>query len=338
MGIPGLLWLGARRTGHGALERARGARRGDRGRDDAARLLTRCGARRRDRGGGLVRGRAAAPARRRRAPAWRVGWRGDRVLGLGQHGLSDRVELAVRESAGYELGLAVAVVLLVVLVASQRRLALPTSPSIATRWSALRSSSRWRSRPSAWPRWRFLDEFRRIDLPRLADADRSLGIPPPNDPGRLTAAGSVRARYWNEALKAFRDNTWRGVGAGGYATVRPRYRQDEIGRPAAHGYVMRFAADLDPRAGRVAGTAGGVARLRAARNGAPARLPRPPVHARARRPPHAPGDRRDVQGALAHRLHVVRAGNALPALVAAGFLAGRARFRTGAPRPLKERT
>ena len=68
--------------------------------------------------------------------------------------------------------------------------------------------------------------------------------PPPNDPGRLTAAGSVRARYWNESLKAFRDHPWRGVGAGGYATVRPRYRQDEIDVRHAHGYVMQVAADL----------------------------------------------------------------------------------------------
>jgi O-antigen ligase len=38
---------------------------------------------------------------------------------------------------------------------------------------------------------------------------------PPNDPSRLTAIGSVRSRYWNEALKAFRDHPVFGVGAEG---------------------------------------------------------------------------------------------------------------------------
>jgi hypothetical protein len=67
---------------------------------------------------------------------------------------------------------------------------------------------------------------------------------PPNDPSRLTAIGSVRSRYWNEALKAFRDNPVVGVGAEGYATVRPFYRQDTLDVRHAHGFVVQTLADL----------------------------------------------------------------------------------------------
>jgi tetratricopeptide (TPR) repeat protein len=65
-----------------------------------------------------------------------------------------------------------------------------------------------------------------------------------NDPSRLTAVGSVRARYWNEALKIFKANTFTGVGAGGYATARPRYREDTLDVRHAHGYLVQTAADL----------------------------------------------------------------------------------------------
>jgi tetratricopeptide (TPR) repeat protein len=67
---------------------------------------------------------------------------------------------------------------------------------------------------------------------------------PPNDPSRLTAVGSVRARYWNEALKIFGDHPVAGVGAGGYATARPRYRQDTLDVRHAHGYFVQTLADL----------------------------------------------------------------------------------------------
>jgi hypothetical protein len=67
---------------------------------------------------------------------------------------------------------------------------------------------------------------------------------PPNDPGRLTAVGSVRARYWNEALKMFKGHPGKGVGAGGYSTLRPRYRQDDLDVRHAHGYVVQTLADL----------------------------------------------------------------------------------------------
>jgi hypothetical protein len=65
-----------------------------------------------------------------------------------------------------------------------------------------------------------------------------------NGPSRLTAAGSVRARYWDEALRIFADNPLVGVGADGYATVRKRYRSVDPAVRHAHGYVVQTLADL----------------------------------------------------------------------------------------------
>jgi len=65
-----------------------------------------------------------------------------------------------------------------------------------------------------------------------------------NAPDRLTAVGSVRARYWNEALKMFRAHKVLGVGAGSYATVRPRFRRDTLDVRHAHGYVVQTLADM----------------------------------------------------------------------------------------------
>ncbi len=67
---------------------------------------------------------------------------------------------------------------------------------------------------------------------------------PPNTPGRLTAVGSVRARYWNEALKVFQAHPALGAGAEGYATARLRYRTETLDVRHAHGYVVQTLADL----------------------------------------------------------------------------------------------
>ncbi len=67
---------------------------------------------------------------------------------------------------------------------------------------------------------------------------------PANGPGRLTAIGSVRARYWNEALEIFRDHPLLGVGAEGYETARLRYRTAILDVGQAHGFVVQTLADL----------------------------------------------------------------------------------------------
>jgi hypothetical protein len=67
---------------------------------------------------------------------------------------------------------------------------------------------------------------------------------PANGPGRLTAIGSVRARYWNEALEIFSDHPLLGVGAEGYETARLRYRTAILNVGQAHGFIVQTLADL----------------------------------------------------------------------------------------------
>jgi hypothetical protein len=67
---------------------------------------------------------------------------------------------------------------------------------------------------------------------------------PKNTPGRLTAVGSVRARYWNEALEIFKAHPALGAGAAGYETARLRYRKQPLDVRQAHGYVVQTLADL----------------------------------------------------------------------------------------------
>src|SRR4051812_700056 len=76
---------------------------------------------------------------------------------------------------------------------------------------------------------------------QLTDPDATT---PANTPDRLTATSSVRARYWNEALKIYSHAKLEGAGAGAYATARTRYRTAPISVRHAHGYVVQTLADL----------------------------------------------------------------------------------------------
>jgi hypothetical protein len=67
---------------------------------------------------------------------------------------------------------------------------------------------------------------------------------PANTPDRLTATSSVRARYWREALDIHAAEPVLGSGAGAYATVRTRFRDDTLMVRHAHGYVVQTLADL----------------------------------------------------------------------------------------------
>ncbi len=67
---------------------------------------------------------------------------------------------------------------------------------------------------------------------------------PANDPSRLTAIGSVRARYWRDGIDIFEARTLKGVGAGGYAVARLRFRDDDLDVLHAHGYLVQVASDL----------------------------------------------------------------------------------------------
>jgi hypothetical protein len=346
MGIPGLLWLGARRTGHGALNAL------------AAPGVTLCFATimlAYSRGAllagaiGVALWFAVVPLRLRGVAVLVLGVLGGAAIAVwsfGQTGLSDdHIALATRESAGYELGVAIAAVLLVVLLAS-----------LAVTFAAAERPPSLSARRQAGAVILIVLALTPVAFAAaLAVSDRGFGgsishawitltdpsaTPPPNDPGRLTAAGSVRARYWNEALKAFRDHVWRGVGAGGYATVRPRYRQDEIDVRHAHGYVVQVAADLG-----LIGLAASLALLAAWLASA---LRATGLRPRDRGLPYTP-----ERVALLTLLTIAVMfgvhslidftwfvpGNALPALLAAGFLAGRGPIGIPEPwpRPIAER-
>jgi hypothetical protein len=67
---------------------------------------------------------------------------------------------------------------------------------------------------------------------------------PSNGPDRLTATGSVRARYWRDALNVWSARPILGAGAGAYPTARARVRKDAIDVQHAHGYVVQTLADL----------------------------------------------------------------------------------------------
>jgi tetratricopeptide (TPR) repeat protein len=67
---------------------------------------------------------------------------------------------------------------------------------------------------------------------------------PGNDPSRLTSVGGVRARYWDNAITIWKQGRWTGVGADGYATARRRIQPDRLRVQHAHGYLPQTLADL----------------------------------------------------------------------------------------------
>ncbi len=83
---------------------------------------------------------------------------------------------------------------------------------------------------------------------QVSSAAKSLTSPsakaPDNGPGRLTATSSVRARYWDEALQVHQLSPWVGTGAGSYGQVRKRFRSTPLEVQDAHGYVVQTLADL----------------------------------------------------------------------------------------------
>jgi cytochrome c-type biogenesis protein CcmH/NrfG len=65
-----------------------------------------------------------------------------------------------------------------------------------------------------------------------------------NTPGRLAQLGSSRPRYWSEGLKVGEHALVAGTGALGYATARTRYTNDSLLVQHAHSYVIETFADL----------------------------------------------------------------------------------------------
>jgi hypothetical protein len=62
--------------------------------------------------------------------------------------------------------------------------------------------------------------------------------------GRLTQASSTRGKYWREAGRVFEDKPAIGFGAGNFQTARLRHRTDASVTRHAHGFVPQTLADL----------------------------------------------------------------------------------------------
>ena len=162
---------------------------------------------------------------------------------------SDKVALAARTDAGHQLGVLVVAMLLVL-----------AALGIAVGfWTGRRAPSVLNRRRAGALLLSLLVVLILAFFGALAASHRGLtgsishglhaltdphAAVPANTPGRLTAVGSVRARYWNEALKVFDAHKALGAGAEGYATARLRYRTETLDVRHAHGYLVQTLADL----------------------------------------------------------------------------------------------
>ena len=66
----------------------------------------------------------------------------------------------------------------------------------------------------------------------------------PGGPSRLTTASSARGRYWRQAGRVFSDHPATGTGAGTFGLARLRYRSDDLVARHAHGQFAQTLADL----------------------------------------------------------------------------------------------
>ena len=65
-----------------------------------------------------------------------------------------------------------------------------------------------------------------------------------DNPGRLLELGSSRARDWNDGWSVFTHATFHGAGAAGYATARLRYSTSIFPVDHAHSYIAQTLADF----------------------------------------------------------------------------------------------
>ena len=250
MGAIGCLWLGARRDGHGALRALAFPAMGIElttlmltySRGPLAALTI-----------GLAFWLTAVPLRLRSTAVLLVGGAGAAVpvaFAFSSHALSSSdVALASRVSAGHQLGILLAATLLAVTVAggaicffAARRAPRPKLRRLAAGvllggllacvlavLGGLAASQRG------------LTGTISHDVSALTNPNAKT---PENAPSRLTAIASVRARYWKEALEIFSAHRAVGAGAGTYATARLRYRTEALNVRQAHGYIVQTLADL----------------------------------------------------------------------------------------------
>ncbi len=250
VGVVGCLWLGARRTGHALLNALAYPAAG-------LLLLTLMMAYSRGALAALAVGLALwfciVPLRLRGAAVLLTGAAGAAVVvvwAFSTHALSaDEVALGARTTAGHQLGVLV-VAMLVILALVGLLLGFQTSrraPSRTTRTNAgallltLLALAVIAFAGALAASHRGLTGSISHGVRTLTDPHAAV---PRNTPGRLTAIGSVRARYWNEALEIFQAHPALGSGAATYKTARLRYRTETLDVRHAHGFVVQTLSDL----------------------------------------------------------------------------------------------
>ncbi|MEJ7786687.1 MAG: O-antigen ligase family protein [Solirubrobacteraceae bacterium] len=249
LGVPGCLWLGARRTGHAAVTALA---------YPATALLVVVLLLSYSRGSllALVLGCAfwfvTVPLRLRAAAVLAAGVVGGGLViawTFSQVALAeDRVPVVLRDEAGLQLGIAMAFMLVALL-------AVGLAVGFFRDRHPLRPMARRRVGIAVIAA---LSLVPLLGVAKLATSERGLTgsitnafeeLTDPsrgsvtNEPGRLTAVASVRARYWNDALKIFKERPVLGVGVGGYQLARLRHRTDTLEVLHAHGYVVQVLAD-----------------------------------------------------------------------------------------------
>jgi hypothetical protein len=153
-----------------------------------------------------------------------------------------------------------------------------------------------------------------------------------DNPGRLTALANSRPRYWRDSVRVASHALLAGVGALGYATARPRYTHDPLAVQHAHSYVFETFADFG-LIGLALSLALLIAWCRAAGAAVALRVDRgPPLETAARL--ERDGLMTLLAVVIAFGVHSTIdwtwfvPGVAVPALVAAGWLAGRGPLRS----------
>ena len=250
MGTIGCLWLGARRDGHALLRALAYPAMGlelttlmlTYSRGPLAALLI-----------GLVLWFCIVPLRLRGAAVLIAGALGAAAVvafDFTNHALSsENVPLAERDPAGHQLGALLAVVLVALALAgltigflTARRAPRPRARRIAgsALLAVLASAVLALFAGLALSQRGFTGTISH-DWNTLTNPNAKS---PENTPNRLTAVASVRARYWDEALKIYSAHPLLGAGAGGYATARLRVRTETLNVRHAHGYIVQTLAEL----------------------------------------------------------------------------------------------
>lgn len=250
LGIPGCLWLGARRDGHAAL-RALAI--------PALTVLLCAMLLSYGRGALLVAVVVVAlwfllvPLRLRSAGVLLVAAAGAAIVAPwafdNQSLTENELPLDVRVDAGHDLGLLLIAVAIVTL-AGGLLYAFLTSRSQLSR----------QGRQSVGAVLLVLLALVPLaGAGKLATSDRGLGgsvshawheltdpnaVQPSNDPSRFGSAGSMRARYWADAFEVWKWDRLTGVGADTFGTARRPIQQGVLRTTHAHGYIPQTLADL----------------------------------------------------------------------------------------------